>query len=222
MHDDHNDRRSGKGQMSWTEIDKIRNKSHHRDRDPMQKQSSPVVLAAQKSYRAALERAFEAGKLGELARTLTKADEPATPSPTTATATASPRAATPGSPTESSHVPAPLPPAPPAPERDPERENRQKLLAKIRDAKGRDAVTRAVDAFLAKYVKLPDDYELLTRALDHKDDDRISAALDQLSGMLARDKPRRGRALAAQLRFIEDTHDQPGIRKYAAEVRSRL
>lgn len=219
MRDDHNDRRNGaKARLSWSEVDKIRDQSRHRDQDPMQKQSSPVALAAQKSYRAALERAFEAGKLGELAKSLARPDDPASSGAGPTPPRVTPQGSMPLQPVEV----APLPPAPTPREPDPERENRQKLIAKVRAAEGRDSVTRAVDAFLAKYPKLPDDYELLTKALAHKDYDRVRAVLDQLTAMLAKEKPRRGRALAAQLRFLEDTNDDPGIRRYAAEVRNRL
>src|SRR5215468_8834560 len=75
--DDRNDRR--RDRLSWAEIDKLRDKSRSRDRDPMQKQSSPVALNAQRSYRAALERAFASGKLGELAKTLSGTNEEVRP-----------------------------------------------------------------------------------------------------------------------------------------------
>src|SRR5215468_9354779 len=75
--DDRNDRR--RDRLSWAEIDKLRDKSRTRERDPMQKQSSPVALNAQRSYKAALERAFASGKLGELAKTLSRNGEEARP-----------------------------------------------------------------------------------------------------------------------------------------------
>src|SRR5262245_38229404 len=70
MYDDRK-RGNDKPKMSWREVDQIRDKSRARERDPMSKQSSPVAMQAQKSYRAALERAFASGKLDELAKTLT-------------------------------------------------------------------------------------------------------------------------------------------------------
>src|SRR5215470_9912078 len=96
--DDRNDRR--RDRLSWAEIDKLRDKSRSRDRDPMQKQSSPVALNAQRSYRAALERAFASGKLGELAKTLSRTGEdvrppaPPGPPPPAAAPGASPTSAT--------------------------------------------------------------------------------------------------------------------------------
>ncbi|MBI4510821.1 MAG: hypothetical protein HY698_14400 [Deltaproteobacteria bacterium] len=230
MRDERNDRRNGgREKLSWREIDSRRDKSR-RDQEPAHK-SSAAALAGQKSYRAALERAFEQGKLGELARTLVRgADEPrpSTPSPILP---APPPAPPPGpanitanmesKPEAPQETTAAIPPAPPAP-KDPERENRQKMLAKIRQAESRDLISRAVDAFLTRYAKLPDDYEVLTKALSHRDDERVRSSLDQLVTMIEREKPRRARTLAAQLRYLEDTHADPEIRRYSAEVRSRL
>ncbi len=238
--DDRNDRR--RDRLSWAEIDKLRDKSRSRDRDPMQKQSSPVALNAQRSYKAALERAFASGKLGELAKSLSRTGEdvrpPAPPGPpppapvtppagaasTSASAPSSDAepdsAASPATPTAATPVPAS--PAAAGVPRDPDREAKQKLLAKIREAEGREAVTRAVDAFVAKYPKLPDDVEILTKCLGHRSDDRVRCTLDQLSTLVERDKPRRARTLVAQLRILEDTHGDPDIRAQAGRVRARL
>ena len=38
--------------------------------------------------------------------------------------------------------------------------------------------------------------------------------------MLRKEQPRRGRALAAQLRFLEETSDEAEVRSKAAEVRA--
>jgi hypothetical protein len=172
-----------------------------------------VAVAAQKSYRAALEKAFEAGTLGELAKTLTRAEE-----------RAAPQVSMPVVPAGASQAAAPPSALPPAPAlvRDPDRENRQKLIAKIKESEGREPVTRAVDAFLARYPTLPNDFEVLTKVLSHRDDARVEEALAQLALLVAREKPRRGRTLVAQLRILEDTHTDPAIRKAAAEVRAKL
>jgi len=260
--DDRNDRR--RDRLSWAEIDKLRDKSRSRDRDPMQKQSSPVALNAQRSYRAALERAFASGKLGELAKTLSRTGEdvrppaPPGPPPPAAAPGASPTSATAptsdaepesaaslgnatgagagataagataagatgaGATAAGATAAGATAAAPAGVARDPEREAKQKLLAKIREAEGREAVTRAVDAFVAKYPKLPDDVEILTKCLGHRSDDRVRCTLDQLSTLVERDKPRRARTLVAQLRILEDTHGDPDIRAQAGRVRARL
>lgn len=222
--DDRNDRR--RDRLSWAEIDKLRDKSKSRDRDPMQKQSSPAAMNAQKSYRAALEKAFAAGKLDELAKTLSRSssDEHKNRGPApVATTPPPPLAAAAATPTEpTAPEPSPTVASTPAPPKDPEREQKQKLLAKIRESEGRDAITRSVDAYVDKYGKLPDDVEILTKCLGHKKDDRVSSALDQLTVLVNKDKPRRARTLAAQLRILEDTHGDPEIRACAAKVRGRL
>jgi hypothetical protein len=218
--DDRNDRKRERN-LSWREIDQIREKSRKSDGDPMQKASSPTAINAQKSYRAALERAFASGTLGELAKTLNqKEGDGAARGKSPSRATPNPVASESSTPTEESS--ATLPPAPAAAPRDPERLERQKLLARIKEAEGREPVTRAVDAYLGKYDKLPDDYEVLTKCLAHKNDTRVNDTLDQLSRMLGAEKPRRARTLAAQLRFLEDTHGDPEIRASAARVRAQL
>jgi hypothetical protein len=220
--DDRNDRR--RDRLSWAEIDKLRDKSKSRDRDPMQKQSSPAAINAQKSYRAALERAFAAGKLDELAKTLSRGSgddanhrgpAPAAPPPAAPVVAAAPPAETPAADVAPPATPTLTP-------KDPEREQKQKLLAKIRESEGRDAATRSVDAYIGKYGKLPDDIEILTKCLGHKSDERVSEALERLTVMINKDKPRRARTLAAQLRILEDTHGDPEIRACAAKVRGRL
>lgn len=218
--DDRNDRR--RDRLSWAEIDKIRDKSKSRERDPMQKQSSPAAMNAQKSYRAALERAFASGKLDELAKTLGGP-------PSGDVNHRGPAPAGTGTPVASAAAPVAEGPAPEnqpavaaATPKDPEREQKQKLLAKIRECEGRDAITRSIDAFIGKYGKLPDDVEILTKCLGHKTDERVSEALVQLTILVNKDKPRRARTLAAQLRILEDTHGDAEIRACAAKVRGRL
>jgi hypothetical protein len=231
--DDRNDRR--RDRLNWAEVDKLRDKSRSRDRDPMQKQSSPVALNAQRSYRAALEKAFASGTLGELAKTLSRTGEDVRPPPPpgpSSPASAPPPGFLPSLPqhpdpattaaSEANGAPAAPIPSAPTIARDPDREGKQKLLLKIREAEGREAITRAVDAFVGKYQKLPDDVEILTKCLGHRSDDRVRCTLDQLWVLVERDKPRRARTLVAQLRIIEDTHGDPEMRAQAAKVRARL
>jgi hypothetical protein len=225
--DDRDDRK--RERLSWAEIDKIRDKSRSRERDPMEKRSSPVALNAQKSYRAALERAFASGKLGELAKTLAKTEDvrppplPGPPPPAAATPPpAPPPTAADAPPVDATAAVSPAPMPQPALPRDPDREQKQKLLAKIREAEGREAVTRAVDTFLGRYPRLPDDFEILTKCLGHRSDERVRETLAQLTLLMERDKPRRARTLAASLRILEETHGDPEIRAHAGRVRSLL
>jgi hypothetical protein len=171
---------------------------------------------AQSSYRAALEQAFASGKLDELAQTLRKASVPAPPATVAAPA---PRASAEPA---GNGTPEPAPPAAPSPPPDPEQEERRKLLDKLKAAEGRDDITRAVDRWLARYERLPRDYDLYAKALSHRDDAVLLAIMEQLACHLEREKPRRARALTGQLRLIEDTHDDPDIRDRAAKLRAAL
>jgi len=227
MYDDRK-RGNDKSRMSWREVDKIRDKSRARDRDPMNKQSSPVAMQAQKSYRAALERAFASGKLDELAKTLTPQGREEVARPNGASHDGKAKTETQPPPPSAGPPPADPPAAAATPvaappiQRDPDRDNRLKMVAKIKEAEGREPITRAVDAYLARYPKLPDDYELLTKVLSHKNDDRVRETLAQLDAMITREKPRRSRTLVGQLRILEDTHTDGEIRAHAATVRARL
>lgn len=220
MFDDRKRDRDKGRSRSWKEIDAIRDKSHARDRDPMQKQSSPAAMNAQKSYRAALERAFTNGTIEEFAKTLQgppRESRPPTtaPAPSNGTPAALPTSAEPAA------EPVPAAPAIETP-RDPDRDNRMKMLVRIREAEGREPITKAIDAFLAKYPKLPDDFEVLAKLLSHKSDDRIADGLARIGDLLGREKPRRGRTLVAHLRILEDTHSDPEIRRQASQVRAKL
>ncbi len=222
--DDRDDRK--RERLSWAEIDKIRDKSRSRERDPMEKRSSPAAMNAQKSYKAALERAFASGTLGELAKTLARTEDVRPPPlpgpPPPPSATPAPPAAAPAPAEEAGAAAAPLAASQPSSPRDPDRDQKLKLLAKIREAEGREAVTRAVDGFLGRYPRLPDDFEILTKCLGHRSDERVRDTLAQLTALMERDKPRRARALVASLRILEDTHGDPEIRAHAGRVRALL
>jgi hypothetical protein len=199
--------------LTFSERDKLRGKSRDdRDRGGSGRNNT-AQAAAQKSYRAALERAFEAGTLSELAKTLNRVEEPRPPKPPEAKPAEAPAA----------DAPAPVAAAPlPAPAGDPERENRMKLLARIREAEGREPISKAIDAFLARYPKLPDDFEILTKALSHRDDELVLKAILAVEALCAKEKPRRGRALVGQLRFLEETHADPELRQRAGAARAKL
>jgi hypothetical protein len=74
------DRDRPRGKKSWREIDQSRGKSRSSSDRPEPRPNS-AQASAQKSYRAALERAFESGTLAELAKTISRPEEPRTPRP---------------------------------------------------------------------------------------------------------------------------------------------
>jgi hypothetical protein len=178
---------------------------------------------AQKSYRAALERAFAEGKVDELAATLARRNETPRVMPQLPTALPAPPAAAAADGDGVSATAAPAEATAPAPPpRDPEREARRKAIEQIMIAEGRDSVTKAVDKWLSKFGPLPNDYEVLGKALAHRADAVLLQVMDQIEGCLAKQKPRRSRTLSAHLRLLEDTHDDNAIRDRAARLRSSI
>jgi len=172
-------------------------------------------LPAGDTAAAERQRESRAGLGAELARAIARAEAGGTP------LVPAPGAPAPGSGSD---------PEPPAPTRRSatravaddgasDAETRLKLIAKLRDAEGRDAITRATEALAGRFA-IPDDFEILQRVLEHRDNARITYALERLGCLLKTQQPRRGRALAAQLRFLEETSDEPELRSKAAEVRT--
>jgi hypothetical protein len=111
----------------------------------------------------------------------------------------------------------------PAAPADEAADTRARLMARVRDALGPDDVTKAVDAYLAKFTTPPEDFEFLGTMLQHRAAPRVAEAMEALRGLLDRGlKPKRPRAIAAQLRMIEEVGDDPELTRAAAELRRRL
>ncbi|MFH1130608.1 MAG: hypothetical protein V1754_04695 [Pseudomonadota bacterium] len=98
---------------------------------------------------------------------------------------------------------------------------RIKLLRKIKEAEGVNAVTEAVDVFLKEH-PLPDDSEILAKMLEHRDPDRQQEALERLHKVINVDPPKRARALIGRLKLIRDTADEPVMIKIASELIEKL
>jgi hypothetical protein len=164
---------------SWREIDKAKDRSRHRqDEKPAgERKRGP---GSQKSYRAALDRLFQTGKIAQLV------DQRA-----------------PGSTAEGAG------------------ETRLKMLARIKQAVGRDAITQEVDAYLQGH-ELPDDMEILEKALEHRRVALRLEAMQRLERLLDREQPRRRRAMVAQLKLIRDLGDDPELVELATRLIPRL
>jgi hypothetical protein len=173
---------SDRDKKSWKEIDRMRDGSGRRaDRPPMGGQAK--AARDQKSYRAALDRAFETGKIADLV------------------AVKAPAVAKAAGVTQD--------------------KNKLKLLAKIRDATGRDDVTTAVDVWL-KDDELPDDMEILARVLEHRDPSQQLDAMNRIDALLDTTKPKRARAMIGQLKMIRDLGDDPEMADLATKLLDRL
>ncbi|MCA9666812.1 MAG: hypothetical protein KC503_14530 [Myxococcales bacterium] len=167
---------------SWRDIDKQRDKSEHR-RDGATGGggfSQQRRERGQKSYRAALERAFDSGKIGELARE--RMPESAV---------------------------------------DEDDAGRLELLKKLKEAEGRDAITKAADALLAEHA-LPRDFDALAKLLEHRSPSRQQDAIELLLEMTETETPRRPRAIVGQLKMIRDLGDDDELVALARQLLERL
>jgi hypothetical protein len=102
-------------------------------------------------------------------------------------------------------------------------DTRARLAARVRDALGPDEVTKAVDAYLAKYGRPPEEFEFLGPMLQHRDADRVSEAMVAINALLDTGlKPRRPRSISALLRTIEEVGDDPNLKQQAHELWRRV
>jgi hypothetical protein len=165
---------------SWREIDKARDHSAHRREEraagATERKRGP---GSQKSYRAALDRLFETGKIAQLV------DGPGA-------------------------------------SEDPESESRIRMLSRIEKAMDRESICREVDAYLAKFGELPDDLEILGKVLEHRDAERQRQAMERIDRLLDGAKPKRSRAMVAQLKIIRDLAYDKEMVQLASKLLGRL
>ncbi len=108
---------------------------------------------------------------------------------------------------------------PPAPQSDPRTGERQKLLNKLLIAEGRPNVSKAADDFLKAGFTLPDDQDVHLKLLEHADEERVLAAIDALSSLLAGELPKRRAVLESRLRRIEEFAEEACTREGARLLR---
>lgn len=222
------DRRRDGSKPSFSELDKRRRERRNRGDGDRPRGPKRARDRAEKTYRAALEKAFEEGRVEEFAATLTRAAEKRLP-------LSDPPGKGPRPPAESGEprepAQAPLPPARPEELAAEEKQRaaarkelakRRELQKKIREAIDPKEVTAAVDLYLAKFGSLPRDFELLEKALHHRSTEVLLLALRALEERLQSEKPRRSRSLSMRLALLEDTHDDDDVREIAAALRKAL
>jgi len=217
MSDD--DRRRDGSKPSFSELDKRRRERHRGDGE-RPRGSSTARQRAAKSYRAALEKAFEEGRVEEFAATLARASEKRLPSPPSAPPDAPVEPRAPAIPRVSREELA---------EEEKQRaevrkakDRRRQLARKIHEASTPDEVTEAVDRYLSAHGGLPPDFELLEKALRHRSPEVVLQALRDLEACLVSKKPRRSRSLSMSLALLEDTHDDDEVCALAARLRRAL
>ena len=189
--------RDDRPKKSWREMDTQRERGGRREPPRDQAQSTSNTHSS-KQHRAALEALFQKGGMGKIVEQLAPPPVKAPP-------------------------PAPAPSAAehPLQPQKPVVDSRTLLRRKVLEAIGRDEISRAMDRFVKEF-GLPEDFEVLEQAIEHKNRERIADALALLEKMLEQDKPKRSRVLAAKLRLIEETADEPTVCEAAKRVRARL
>jgi hypothetical protein len=166
---------------SWREIDRRKDRSAHRQEDRRDQEGrGPRGQRRERSYKAALDRLFESGKIAELVEQKGGGGGEA------------------------------------------QGENRIKALARIKNAGNRDEVTAAVDEYLKGWNELPDDMEVLGRALEHRNPTWQLDAMERIERLLETERPRRTRAMVGQLKMIRDIGDDNEMVELAQRLIDRL
>lgn len=218
------DRDDHRPKRSWREIDAQRDRSRGPAPRDQQRRQPLEQDRASKQHRAALEALFAKGGMGKIAEVMASAGRARTPGqatepPQATTQSEPPPPASPSTtnPSESPRAEsAPAQPAIPA-----EVAARQTARKKVIEAVGRSEITRAVDRYLEQF-GMPSDFEMLEQALEHQRDECVLDVLQALAGLLDRERPKRSRALAGKLRFLEETGAEGEVRELAARVRAKL
>jgi hypothetical protein len=212
------ERRRDGSRLSFSELDKLR-REHKHGSDSGRGQGT-AGSSGQKNYRAALEKAFDSGRLAEFAATMQRAREPFASAPMPAPAPRTPVDERLVAPAEN---PAPDSATAAASRREnPERAERRKLARQILDAETPRDTARTIDRYLEKFQELPRDLDILEKALGHLNTRVVLRALERLEDWLSKQKLRRSRSLAVQLSILEETHDDDDVRSLAARVRAAL
>ena len=159
---------------SWREIDQMR-ESKGRSSEP--KKETRASVAAQKQYKASLERLFDSGEAAKLL-----GQKVTTP---------------------------------------PNTETKLAKIKAVRDAIGRDDITRAVNGLLA-LGPLPADEEVLTQALEHRTEARVQEVLEILLTWLERNRPKRQATLKARLAGLVTNSDDAETKDLAQRALDKL
>lgn len=162
---------------SWSEIDKARDKGTTRREPGSGPKTSARAAAAQKQYKAALDRLFDTGEAKKLLGQ---------------------KAA------------------------DPKTDSRLAKIRAVRDAIGRDDISKAVDALLAEGGSLPPDEDVLTQAIEHRDEAKARLALAALLSWLDKNRPRRQATLKARLSGMVDNARDEDTQDLARQVLAKL
>jgi hypothetical protein len=102
----------------------------------------------------------------------------------------------------------------------PEKSRRPDLLKKIRITEARSEVNALIDELLS-FSTLPDDWDVLVRALDHNRPEVVGAALEHVLKLLATERPARKASLLQRVIGLTESDDDE-IRELSEKVRAAL
>ncbi|AUX35752.1 MULTISPECIES: hypothetical protein [Sorangium] len=110
----------------------------------------------------------------------------------------------------------------PPPQSDPKAVERQRLLSKLLCASGRPNISKAANEFLRAGHTFPAEQDVYLQLLEHSDEQRIQEAIDELSGILVAELPKRRAVLESRLRRIEEFAEEPATREAAERLRRQV
>ncbi len=178
---------------NWREIDKKKDRSAHRGEERKPLYPKRPTRASGR-YKDALNKAFEAGDIGKITERLSQNNSP------------------PEGQEESTQKP----------KSKTKKASRQKLIRGVKNSSNRRETTKALEEYLQHY-EMPDDFDFLTRALDHPDEQITTKVLQHILELLETEKPRRSGELRGKLRIMEDDIDQTDeIKELAGKVLKEL
>jgi len=99
---------------------------------------------------------------------------------------------------------------------------RQKLLRSIREAIGEKEINENIDKFLEKFQELPDDIEILTQALLHRNPEIQEFALQKISKYLDGHLPQQKSLLLSRIKNLINSTEEDSVRSLAVVVRKKL
>jgi hypothetical protein len=197
---------------SWREIDKMkdqsggRRKRERRADDAIQEHSTRYD-----KYKSELHRLFDQGMTGELLKKLgkeSKSPDPAAaqPSPTQPAKAKDANSRRAGRISQQSDASA----------------SRLKLMRAVIDASDQASLIHALDDLVSRF-GLPDDWEVLMRALEHPDEKLVLSAINKLRSLAAvTAKISRRFTLKERLRAIAQTAKKQALCEAASELENRI
>lgn len=99
---------------------------------------------------------------------------------------------------------------------------RERLLARLRAAEGRSAVTRAARDYAGAGFEFPREQAVQLKLLEHLDEDVIRTAIAVLGELFASEPVTQRPLLEQRLKRVEDGADDRATRDAAAELRRSL